>query len=293
VLGLRLPNRQSRPRELAELSDLAAKPAPAGARALGSVHALWVGASRAFASLTARRTAAPTKRVAPIHPTRPQSTANDSVAQPAVRPQPVPAQPAPRPGNAGWSSPTVERRATRPIASRGQFRFRSSYSFGDEPYDEIHPIADPRTKALVGACGVSAAHRLSQSTDSDGASTEYWGFTAWVQDYASEDQPLRAIGLVSHWAYLNCGEEINQWLRSGQIDELREVDTDEQMRLETPNISAVLTVEAFTHGDGMLKDAYLVDLATQFEVSLRPRTPVEVGSGVPSGLGSEGNAAVI
>jgi hypothetical protein len=292
VLGLRLPCRPARPREAAELSDLATNAAPAGARLLGSFRKLWVLTMAPIASLAARRSAAPTRHAAPGAGSRLRPAGSDPIAQPPIRPQPA-AQPVSR-STPRWS-PTTERRTARPTAARGQIRFRSSYNLGDEPYDEIHPIADPRTKALVGACGVSAAHRLAlpHSADLDGAGTEYWGFTAWVQDYASEEQPLRAVGLVSHWAYLNCGEEINLWLRSGQIDELREVDTDEQIRLETPNISAVLTVEAFTHGDGMPTDAYLVDLATQFEVSLRPRTAAEVGVGVPSGLGSEGSAALI
>lgn len=148
---------------------------------------------------------------------------------------------------------------------RSQLSFRSGYRFGDEPYDEIHPIFDRRARALVGACGVSAARQIPGP-----GPTRYWAFTAWVHDYVSSQQQLKAVGLVSKWAYHNFGDEIDEWLRSGEIDELRQVDSGGCSRLETSNLGANLTVEEFEYGDGVPPEGYFTRLVAQFDVDLSP-----------------------
>jgi len=177
-----------------------------------------------------------------------------------LQPEPAEVQPEPE------AEPAVarSRRTTTMAPPRSQYRFRSSYYFGDEPYDEIHPIADPHAETMVGACGVSAARRL------EGAGPDrYWGFTAWVQDYVGEEQQLKAVGLVSKWAYLNFGDEIDEWLRSGQIDELRQVDSRTSVQLETSNLAASLMVQEFEYGEGVPPETYFTRLAAQFDVDVR------------------------
>jgi hypothetical protein len=155
-------------------------------------------------------------------------------------------------------------------SGRLQISFRSSYSFGDEPYDEIHPILDRSTKTLVGACGVSAARQLD-----GGGGIQYWAFTAWVHDYQSKEEQLRAVGLVSEFAYERFGDEIDEWLASGEVDEVKEATFGPVARLETGNLAVDLSIEEYEFGDGEPAGSYFSRLAAKFDVELRSSATLE------------------
>lgn len=148
--------------------------------------------------------------------------------------------------------------------SPAQASFRTSYGFGDEPYDEIHPILDRRNKTLAGACGVSAAREMS-----DEGPTRYWAFTAWVHDYVSQKDQLKSVGLVSKWAYEHFGDEIDEWLGSGEVDEVRQVEYGQVARLETSNLAVDLSIEEYDFGDELPSDGYFARLAAKFDVEIR------------------------
>ena len=159
-----------------------------------------------------------------------------------------------RPGPLGGSSP------------QRSYSFRSSYRLGDEPYDEIHPISDEAGRSLVGACGVSAARFIA-----DHGQKRYWGFSAWLHDYASDGQ-FRAVGLVSRWASDHFADEIDEWRVEGDIDEVRVVDFDETIEIETNHLSAALSIEDVDYVQGVPPDAVLNRLAAQFDVEVRGAT---------------------
>jgi hypothetical protein len=161
-------------------------------------------------------------------------------------PAPIPV----RPGQLGESEP------------RRTYSFRSSYRLGDEPYDEIHPISDEAGRALVGACGVSAARCLT-----DHGQKRYWGFTAWLHDYASDGQ-FRAVGLVSRWANDHFADEVDDWRTEGDIDDVRLVEFDEQIQIKTAHLAATLSIEDVDYVQGAPPEATFNRLAAQFDVEV-------------------------
>lgn len=194
---------------------------------------------------------------------QPSEAANaNGKSRPAGRgsPPPIPLRPA------QLGSPSPQR----------AYSFRSSYRLGDEPYDEIHPISDEAGRSLVGACGVSAARSTT-----DLGQKRYWGFTAWLHDYASDGQ-FRAVGLVSRWATDHFADEIDDWRAEGDIDEVRLVDFDATIEIETAHLSAALSIEDVDYVQGVPPEAVFNRLAAQFDVELRGAT--EPGS--PAGQAS-------
>jgi hypothetical protein len=111
--------------------------------------------------------------------------------------------------------------------------FESYYSLGEDPYDSIHPIHDARGE-LLGACGLSA----TEPSDRPG---RYYGFTAWLQDYAAGND-LAAVGLVTRAGQVARSAAVNEWLRRGTIDGILPVERGADHRLSTPNIGVRLTV---------------------------------------------------
>ncbi len=169
----------------------------------------------------------------------------------------------PRPAAGGVPPIPIRPGQLRNAAAQRSYFFRSSYRLGDEPYDEIHPISDEAGRSLVGACGVSAGRFLT-----DHGQKRYWGFTAWLHDYASDGQ-FRAVGLVSRWANDHFADEIDDWRTEGDIDEVRLVDFDETIEIETTHLSAALSIEDVDYVQGVPPEAVFNRLAAQFDVEVR------------------------
>lgn len=166
--------------------------------------------------------------------------------------EPLPARPGSR--TATLLKPRV---STAPPARR--LSFESCYRLGDEPYDEIHPITDPSTGALVAACGLSSALKH------DGpAASRYYAFTAWVQDYVSGEQ-LRAVGLVTPRALERERGRIDEWVREGQVDEVLPVRDGGTTELAADTITTSITVTDVDHDGGASSD-YFTRLTVRFEV---------------------------
>jgi hypothetical protein len=109
----------------------------------------------------------------------------------------------------------------------------SYYALGEDPYDSIHPIHDARGE-LLGACGLSA----TEPSDRPG---RYFGFTAWLQDYAAGNE-LSAVGLVTRAGQSARSAAVNEWLRRGTIDAVLPVERGADHRLSTPNVTLRITV---------------------------------------------------
>jgi hypothetical protein len=111
--------------------------------------------------------------------------------------------------------------------------FESYYSLGEDPYDSIHPIHAARGE-LLGACGLSA----TEPSDRPG---RYYGFTAWLQDYAAGNE-LAAVGLVTRAGQIARSAAVNEWLRRGTIDGVLPVERGADHRLATPTVTVRITV---------------------------------------------------
>ena len=161
---------------------------------------------------------------------------------------------------------SVARNATlvrpRPAVARpaNVLSFQSCYRLGDDPYDEIHPITDPTTGALVAACGLSASLKLDSSTDA-----RYDGFTAWLQDYVS-GQELRSVGLVTRWGYEANSARIDRWVRDGEIEEVIPVHPGSTASLQTGTVTTEITVTEVAHGDGDASGKFFAGLTVRFDV---------------------------
>jgi hypothetical protein len=264
--------------------------APAAAATTPDEHVSWVGPLAAFllafalgalvllrtAGLTVPLPALPARRESGVRPreARPDLTVS---GRQAYRPATLSRSPAvetttrPREEEREVVRPREPSRAAEPReASRARtavrrparlLTFQSSYSDGDEQFDEIYPITDPTTGTLVAACGLNAALKC----DPTGAG-RYVAFTAWLQDYANGDE-LSAIGLVAPGASEAARPAIDDWVRSGQIDGVLSVQTGTTTEIQTGDHRATVTVLDVAFGDepdGTSK--YFDQLTVRFEI---------------------------
>jgi hypothetical protein len=159
--------------------------------------------------------------------------------------------------------------ARRPIARPQPVRsveapvFQSVYRRGDDPFDEIHPILDPDSGALVGACGLNAT--LKRDTLNG---PRYYGFTAWVQDYVRDEQ-LFAAGLVTPGAVDQARDEIDAWVKRGQVDIVLPLERGAIAEIGDASLGLSLTIlnlELGRDGDHPIGD--VAQLTVRFEVQI-------------------------
>ncbi|MBI2940130.1 MAG: hypothetical protein HYY04_06780 [Chloroflexi bacterium] len=171
----------------------------------------------------------------------------------------------------GVLSRTIRQPPARPTTSRNGSRtryvFRSHYEYGEDQYEELHPIRDRATDRLLGACGLGATLRCA------GGEAEFYAFTAWIQDYASQE--FRSVGLTARWALAEEREAIDAWQESGVIDETCAIDRNASVRLDTRNFQVTVTVVDHELGADASRPP-LVRLATRFEVARKLATPATV-----------------
>ncbi len=160
---------------------------------------------------------------------------------------------------AGRSATLVQPRTVARTARR--VSFQSTYHLGDEPYDEIHPITDPATGTLVAACGLSSALKLATST-----TPRYYAFTAWVQDYLSDEQ-LHAVGLVTRGALETERAHVDAWAREGQLEQVLAVRAGSTTtRLTTESLTTDVSVEEADFGKSGTTESYFSTLTVRFDV---------------------------
>ena len=189
----------------------------------------------------------------PSAPERPASSTRSG--RPILETRPIERTPAER---VAVESRPAER---RPAGRAGRIpSFQSSYHLGDDPYDEIHPITDPSTGSLVAACGLSAALKHN------GRGSEFYAFTAWLQNYADEEQ-LNAAGLVAPGARDLARDDIQNWVRGGQIDALVPIEKGMRAELGNGELSATVTILDAEFGDQPgAPRSYLQKLVVRFDV---------------------------
>jgi|GEM_PF-6350661 len=167
----------------------------------------------------------------------------------------------------------IERRAAparspepRVSETRGSARgripsFSSSYRIGDDPYDEIHPITDPVTGTLIAACGLSTAVKRP------GRGSQYFAFTAWLQNYA-DDERLNAAGLIAPGAEDLAQDQIQGWVRGGQIDAIVPIEKNMQAEIGSGNLRATVTILDAEFGDEPgAPRSYVRKLVVRFDVN--------------------------
>lgn len=165
-----------------------------------------------------------------------------------------------RPQPAGARTATLTRSRPAVVRPTRRLSFQSSYRRGDDPFDEIHPITDPSTGALVAACGLSAALRHEGAVLS-----HYYAFTAWVQDYVSGEE-LRAVGLVTPAALHTESTRIEEWVRDGAIDDVLAAEPGASAELRTDTVAATVTVVAVDHGRDADETTAFAGLTVHFDV---------------------------
>jgi hypothetical protein len=158
---------------------------------------------------------------------------------------------------------TVRRARSAQPRTRRPLVFQSHYRLGDDPFEEIHPISDPRTGGLIAACGLTATLHL----DSNRAGG-YYAFTGWIQDYAGSDD-LHAAGFVSPGATEFARASIDSWVRSGQIDAVVSLERGAEATVGNDDLKATLTVVDVAYADNpKATDAYVTSLLVRFEIQL-------------------------
>ncbi|MBI4320815.1 MAG: hypothetical protein HY675_20170 [Chloroflexi bacterium] len=158
-------------------------------------------------------------------------------------------------------------------------QFESRYQFGEEPYDEVHPIVDGYTGDLIGACGTSAVLKLN-----DTPHPRYFAFSVWAHDYVS-DEPLKNVVIVSRWAQANAPPELVSWAGNGVIDQVLPVGQGLQFTLETYALRVEVMVDSFRFGTDAEspRDSYFTNLVISFHVSIkRNRQPPPLSDQEPS-----------
>jgi hypothetical protein len=146
--------------------------------------------------------------------------------------------------------------------------FQSSYTIGDDPFDEIHPISDPTSGSLIAACGLSAALKV-ESVDVGG----YFAFTAWVQDYVNGED-LHAAGLIAPGAPDSARGQIEGWVRGGQIDTVLPLERGASAQVGTADLAATVTVVAVAFGhDRSSRDSFVSELTVRFDIELGESLP--------------------
>lgn len=117
-----------------------------------------------------------------------------------------------------------------------------------------------RPGSSVAACGLSAALKHN------GRGSEYYAFTAWLQNYADEEQ-LNAAGLVAPGARDLARDDIQNWVRGGQIDALVPIEKGMRAELGNGELSATVTILDAEFGDQPgAPRSYLQKLVVRFDV---------------------------
>lgn len=200
-----------------------------------------------------RRPATTRAAVAVSEPEEDEGDEEDEEIQPVAAAPPV-ARPTPR--------VTVETR--RPAAPARAIRipsYQSCYRLGDDAYDEIHPITDPATGSLIAACGLTSTLKYNTA---NGA--QYYAFTAWLQDYLGTEQ-LNAAGLVAQGALDSVRDQIQSWVRGGQIDAVVPIEKGMTAEIGSAELSATVTIVDVEYGDDPgARQSYLRKLVVRFDV---------------------------
>ena len=118
-----------------------------------------------------------------------------------------------------------------------------------------------KSGTLVGACGFSAALKLSQI-----GTSRYFGFAAWIQDYISNEQ-VRTVGIVTPWGLDHERERVDSWLESSTVDHMLALKKGARAPIKTQNIEAQVVVCDFAFGEGGgPAGSYLEELGIRFDV---------------------------
>ncbi len=170
-------------------------------------------------------------------------------------------------GARGGAAPPRVGAVARP---RRPTTFESSYRLGDDPFDEVYPITDPTTGALVAACGLSAVLKLDPLTTG-----HYCAFSAWLHDYVGGDD-LHAAGLVAPGALDVARGQIERWVRGGQIDTILSLERGATARIGAARLAATVTVVDVQFGRDASPESYVTQLTVRYEIHADASSAAEV-----------------
>ncbi len=148
---------------------------------------------------------------------------------------------------------------------RAEFRFQSHYQFGEDPYDEVHPIVDRASGSLIGACGFSSELKMSEENPG-----RFYAFSVWAHDYVGGDK-FKRIGIVSKWAKSKAPPDLVRWAGNGKMNEVVVANPGMRIVLDTGNLHVDVNISSFRYGteSGLPQDGYFASLATAFDVRIK------------------------
>lgn len=152
-------------------------------------------------------------------------------------------------------------------AAVGQLVIESHYQLGDDNFQEVLPIADPKTGRLVGGCGVSCGPKFAGR-----GVAAYYGFGLWVQDEES-GEPSQLVGLVSPWAEKRRKRQVTEWAQRESLAAVLPVGLGPLRRFDTQNLVVEASVPDFAYGSDSAypPESYFLRLMVRFGVTIRPR----------------------
>lgn len=176
--------------------------------------------------------------------------------------------PKPLPQPAGRQAPKGARGA-----AVGQLVLESHYQLGDDNFQEVLPIADPKTGRLVGGCGVSCGPKFAGR-----GVAAYYGFGLWVQDDES-GEPSQLVGLVSPWAAKRRQRQVAEWTRRESLAAVGPVSLGPLRRFETQNLVVEASIPDFAYGSDSAypPESYFLRLTLRFGVTIK----TALGGGPP------------
>ncbi len=149
--------------------------------------------------------------------------------------------------------------------STSALRFSSRYEFGEDPYDEVHPVNDKISGELIGACGFSAELKLS-----DEFPGRYYAFSVWAHDYVGGSK-LKSVGIVSKWAKSKAPPQLVRWSESGKAAEVVVANPGMRLLIDTAKLAIDVNISSFRYGGDALAppDSYFSSLVVNFDVKIK------------------------
>jgi hypothetical protein len=114
---------------------------------------------------------------------------------------------------------------------------QSSYVSGQDVYQEVFPLIEPRSGVLVGSCGLSPGFALDPNHPDD-----FHALVIWLHDYRSPQTVRNAAILSRGLCYGSRPAELEHWLRTQRIQGILPAEAGRSVTLEGVALRGRVTV---------------------------------------------------
>ncbi|MBI2955597.1 MAG: hypothetical protein HYY30_14875 [Chloroflexi bacterium] len=152
-----------------------------------------------------------------------------------------------------------------PLKPSSGLQFQSRYDFGEDTFDEVHPVMNTASGELIGACGLSAELKLSESSPE-----RFFGFSVWAHDHAGGGS-LKTIGIVSKWAKAKAPPTLVRWAETGKVDDIVVANPGMRLPIDTGALAIDVNITGFRYGadHDVPPESYFTNLAVTFDVKMK------------------------